>query len=297
MGLVKVIKNRAYFKRFQVKYRRRREGKTDYYARKRLIWQDKNKYNTPKYRLVVRITNTDIVSQIIFARIDGDKVLCSAYSHELKKYGIPVGLTNYPAAYCTGLLLARRVLKHFKLDTMYKGLEKADGSEFSVEREDNEKGPFTCYLDVGLACTTTGAKLFGVMKGAIDGGLSIPHSSSRFPGFDKESKQYDAAAHRDRIFGKNIAEYMEALHKDNPDGYKKQFSAYIKAGISAEKIAAMYTKAHAEIRKDPAHVKSTKKAPATHKTFKAKKLPIEMRKQRVDEKKQKLMAEVLAETA
>ena len=53
MGFVKVVKNKAYFKRFQVKYKRRREGKTDYFARKRLICQDKNKYNTPKYRLAV----------------------------------------------------------------------------------------------------------------------------------------------------------------------------------------------------------------------------------------------------
>ena len=36
---VKVVKNKAYFKRFQVKFRRRREGKTDYYARKRLVIQ------------------------------------------------------------------------------------------------------------------------------------------------------------------------------------------------------------------------------------------------------------------
>lgn len=64
-GLVKVTKNKAYFKRFQVKFRRRREGKTDYYARKRLIWQDKNKYNTPKYRFVVRLTNRDIVCQVM----------------------------------------------------------------------------------------------------------------------------------------------------------------------------------------------------------------------------------------
>lgn len=35
--------------------------------------------------------------------------MCAAYSHELPKYGIAVGLTNYAAAYCTGLLLARRV--------------------------------------------------------------------------------------------------------------------------------------------------------------------------------------------
>ena len=61
---VKVVKNRAYFKRYQVKFKRRREGKTDYYARKRLVTQDKNKYNTPKHRLIVRFTNTDVIAQV-----------------------------------------------------------------------------------------------------------------------------------------------------------------------------------------------------------------------------------------
>lgn len=132
-GFVKVVKNKAYFKRYQVKYKRRREGKTDYFARKRLVVQDKNKYNTPKYRMIVRFTNKDIVCQvkielsrvelpavdspiyslpafqIAYARIEGDIVICAAYAHELPRYGVKVGLTNYSAAYCTGLLLARRV--------------------------------------------------------------------------------------------------------------------------------------------------------------------------------------------
>lgn len=50
-----------------------------------------------------------IVSQIAYAKIEGDMIVCAAYSHELPKYGVSVGLTNYAAAYCTGLLLARRV--------------------------------------------------------------------------------------------------------------------------------------------------------------------------------------------
>ena len=53
-----------------------RQGKTDYYARKRLITQAKNKYNAPKYRLVVRFTNRDIITQIISSELTGDKVLC-----------------------------------------------------------------------------------------------------------------------------------------------------------------------------------------------------------------------------
>lgn len=89
-GFVKVVKNKQYFKRYQVKFKRRREGKTDYYARKRLIFQDKNKYNTPKYRLIVRLSNRDITAQIAYSRIEGDRVVCAAYSHELPKYGIKV---------------------------------------------------------------------------------------------------------------------------------------------------------------------------------------------------------------
>merc|ERR1719477_525852 len=86
MPFVKVVKCKAYFKRFQVKFRRRREGKTDYFARKRLVVQDKNKYNTPKYRMIVRFSNTDVCCQIAYARLEGDIVICAAYSHELPRY-------------------------------------------------------------------------------------------------------------------------------------------------------------------------------------------------------------------
>ncbi|CAN0212894.1 unnamed protein product, partial [Ectocarpus sp. 13 AM-2016] len=108
---VKVQKTKAYFKRYQVKFRRRREGKTDYRARKRLICQDKNKYNSPKYRLVVRFTNKFVLAQIIYATIQGDVCMCQASSTELPRYGCKVGLKNYAAAYCTGLLVARRLLR------------------------------------------------------------------------------------------------------------------------------------------------------------------------------------------
>lgn len=50
-----------------------------------------------------------LLFQIAYAKIEGDMIVCAAYSHELPKYGVSVGLTNYAAAYCTGLLLARRV--------------------------------------------------------------------------------------------------------------------------------------------------------------------------------------------
>ncbi|CAF2914218.1 unnamed protein product [Rotaria sp. Silwood2] len=175
MVFVKVVKNKAYFKRYQVKSKRRRQGKTDFYARHALIHQDKNKYNTPKYRLIVRFTNKDIICQIAYARIEGDYVVASAYAHELPRYGVKLGLTNYAAAYCTGLLLARRTLQKHKLDDIYKGTTDITGGEFENEAVEGQKRPFRCYLDVGLARTTTGAKVFGALKGAVDGGLDIPH--------------------------------------------------------------------------------------------------------------------------
>lgn len=138
-GFVKVVKNKQYFKRFQVKYKRRREGKTDYYARKRLVVQDKNKYNTPKYRLIVRRSNRDVTVQVAYSRIEGDHIVCSAYSHELPRYGIKVGLTNYAACYATGLLLARRLLKKLHLDKLYEGTTEVNGDEYIID--DVEKGP------------------------------------------------------------------------------------------------------------------------------------------------------------
>lgn len=283
MGFVKVIKNKAYFKRFQVKFKRRREGKTDYYARKRLITQDKNKYNTPKYRLVVRFTNKDVICQIAYARIEGDMILAAAYSHELPRYGVTVGLSNYAAAYCTGLLLARRLLTKLNLHEIYTGNEEVNGDEYNVESVDGSPGAFRCFLDVGLARTTTGARIFGALKGAVDGGLDIPHSMKRFPGYDSESKEFNADVHRKHIFGQHVADYMRQLAEDDEDAYKRQFSQYIKNGVEADAIEGMYQKAHAAIRSDPV-AKPAAKRDITPKRYNRKKMSRQQRKDRVAQK-------------
>merc|ERR1711992_240621 len=246
---VAVQKNKAYFKRYQVKFRRRREGKTDYFARKRLCVQDKNKYNTPKYRLVVRITNKDIIPQIAYARLQGDVVICAAYSHELPRYGVSCGLTNYAAAYATGLLIGRRILQKFGLDSLYEGQLEVDGDEYYEEADEHEKSSFRCYLDTGLARTSTGARIFGVLKGAADAGLDIPHSPKRFPGFAEG--ELNAEVHKKHIFGGHVGDYMDSLSEEDEEKYKKHFSKYIAAGIDSENIEEMYTKAHAAIRADP----------------------------------------------
>ena len=150
--------------RYQVKYRRRRQGKTDYRARLRMCTQDKNKYNTHKYRLVVRFTNKDVTCQVVYAAIAGDVVVAAAYAHELPGYGLSVGLNNYSAAYCVGLLLARRVLTKFGLADTYKGKEEPDGEDYTVEAEDDAPRPFFCILDAGLKRTSTGSKTFAALK-------------------------------------------------------------------------------------------------------------------------------------
>ncbi|QUC20592.1 uncharacterized protein UV8b_04833 [Ustilaginoidea virens] len=254
MAFHKLVKNSAYYSRYQTKYKRRRSGKTDYYARKRLITQAKNKYNAPKYRLVVRFTNKDIITQIVSSEINGDKVLMSAYAHELKAYGIKHGLTNWAAAYATGLLLARRALGKLGLDKDFVGVEEPDG-EFTLteaaETDDGERRPFKVFLDVGLARTSTGARVFGAMKGASDGGILVPHSEKRFPGYDMESKELDSETLSKYIFGGHVAEYMETLADDDEERYQSQFQKYIDDDVEADGLEELYTEAHAAIRADP----------------------------------------------
>jgi large subunit ribosomal protein L5e len=283
MPFVKLIKNKSYFKRYQTKFRRRREGKTDYQARKRLIIQDKNKYNSPKYRFIVRISNCDITCQIASARIEGDHILAAAYSHELPRYGMPCGLTNYSAAYATGLLLARRLLSKLNLADKYQGTTTVDGNDYHVEELADGPRPFRAFLDVGLHRTTTGAKVFAALKGACDGGLDIPHSETRFVGYDKEAKSLKAEVLKKHIFGGHIADWMKQVREENKSQYEKQFSEYVKNKIKPEDLESKWVAVHKAIRASPAAQKKAEKK-VEKKRFGPKKLTYEERKKRVQEK-------------
>jgi len=266
MTFVKVSKPNTYFKRFQVKPRRRRQGKTDYKARRALTQQPKNKYNTPKYRFVVRITNRNVICQFVYSKVIGDVVTCAAESKELaKKYGVKVGLTNYAACYATGLLCARRLLDKLGMAKDYAGVEKVDGSEFHVE-EGEDRRPFKAVLDTGLARTTTGARIFGCLKGAVDGGIDIPHSPKRFPGF-KDGK-LNSKVHRDRIFGVHVAKYLENLMSSDASLAKQQFQRYFDNKVNSGAIEGMWKAAHDAIRKDPSPLPKRKfeGKPKSHKT-------------------------------
>jgi large subunit ribosomal protein L5e len=276
MGFIKVVKNKAYFKRYQVKYRRRREGKTDYRARRAMCLQDKTKYGAPKYRFVVRITNRDVITQVVHAKVAGDDVLMSAYSHELKGFGISHGLTNYAAAYATGLLCARRTLTKLGIADKVESVKAATGefqeAKYKGGDEDCERFPFKAILDVGLYRTTTGARIFGALKGAVDGGLAIPHKPNRFPGFSGDD--LNAKVHRDHIFGKHVADYYKQVKEENaanPDDKTFQFQAMEKAGVKPEGLEALYKKAHDAIRANPERKASKKAAPANRKNYSVKK--------------------------
>lgn len=202
----------------------------------------------------------------------GDKVLCSSESTELRNYGLSAGLTNYAAGYATGLLLARRLLKQVGLDSTYKANDKRDGSFFNVEEDmDDDKRPFKALLDVGLAPTTTGARVFSVLKGACDGGLNVPHKTKRFPGYqkaaveevkgkrgkvvdtEKTEAKFDAKILRAHIFGNHVNTYMQLLKKENPTVFKKQFSQWEKC-LTAAKVKTcedLYTKVHSAIIAKP----------------------------------------------
>lgn len=288
MPFVKVQKNDAYFSRYQVKPRRRREGKTDYYARKRLTSQAKNKYASPKYRLVVRITNKQVLCQIAYAKLQGDVILAHASSKELPQYGISHGLTNWTAAYATGLLVARRALTKLGLADKYEGFTEPTGEIQLVEElGDDEPRPFKCYLDVGLRRTSTGNRVFGAMKGASDGGIFIPHNEKRFPGYDPETKALDAEVLQKYIVGGHVAEYMESLEEEDDERFKKQFATYLADEINSEDLEELYTAAYEKIRENPEFKPTEKDVAKWKKESKAtKQAPLnrQQRRERVEAK-------------
>lgn len=216
MKVIKRIKNNSSHSRFQVKWRRRREGKTNYYKRKNLLIQDKQKYNASKYRMVVRLSKKNLLCQLIYSRLEGDFILSSCYSKKLNLIGISLISNNFPTAYITGLHLSSNFLKE----------------KFSfIHKKDSLENKLKVILDLGLTRITTGNRVFATMKGAVDGGFMIPHNEKRFPGYKKD-EEFDIETMRDRIEGKHIMEYMELLKEEDEEKYSKQFKRFIENQIS-----------------------------------------------------------------
>ncbi len=200
-------------------------------------------------------------------------------------------------------MVARRLLQKVGLDDVYEGNTEVDGEVVSTEYDkkkyyvddvDEDKRPFRALLDVGCRPTTTGCRVFGALKGAADGGLDVPHSEKRFPGYDRDAKEYDAEMHRERIFGGHVGEYMEYLEEEDNQKYHEHFASYIANDIEADGLEELYEKVHEAIREDPSP--SPKQDFTPDKSFKRKtKLSLDERKARVQAKKDAKIAELEAE--
>jgi len=157
--------------------------------------------------------------------------------------------------------------------------------------------PFKANLDVGLVRTTTGHRVFAALKGAVDGGINVPHNEKRFFGFSKEDKKLDANLLRKAVFGGHVSEYMRKLADDEPARYQKQFARFIKGGVTPDKIEGMYKKAHQAIRANPdraadPNAKTHEQYKADSAKYRPHKLTLAQRKQRIADKKAKIIESV-----
>jgi len=186
----------------------------------------------------------------------------------------------------------RRTLKKLGIDKTFPGVKDTTG-DYVVPRikgddESTDRFPFKAILDVGLARTTTGARIFGVLKGAVDGGIAVPHKPNRFPGFNKEKQTLDAKKHRERIFGGHVSSYMKKITAEkvaNPDEKINQFSAMEKAGVKPEQLEKLYKDAHAAIRADPTKKIAKKPSPPGAKSKNYSKPKLSRKEKRVIAKK------------
>lgn len=120
---------------------------------------------------MVRPSNKHLAAQVIEAKPDGDRVLASAHSSELKEFGWKGSCGNIPAAYLTGLLAGRRA--------------KAGGISEAI-------------LDIGLHARGPGSRIFAAAKGALNAGLTIPHDEKAMPA-------------QARLKGQHVVEYSKHL--------------------------------------------------------------------------------------
>lgn len=150
----------------RLRYKRRENGLTDYRRRLRLLRGD-----SP--RAVVRVSNTQATCQLVEYSPEGDRVLVEMKSSSLiKEHGWPndASRKSIPASYLTGYALGKKAL--------------ASGVNSAV-------------LDIGLAASSTGNRVYAALKGMVDAGLDIPHGEAVLPS-------------EDRISGRHISESLES---------------------------------------------------------------------------------------
>ncbi|MCO5564971.1 hypothetical protein L7F22_018641 [Adiantum nelumboides] len=153
---------------------------------------------------------------------------------------------------------------------MWRSVE-ATGEDYNVEEIGDR-------YHAGLLRTTTGNRVFGALKGALDGGLDFPHRDNRFVGLSKDEKSLNADAHRRYILGVRVADYMKMLREDEPKEYPSQFSSFMKGGVEPKSLEELYKSVHAAIMTDLAIKHIENYVPTEEKSFKMMKLTYEQRK-------------------
>ena len=189
--------------------RRIREDKTNYRKRKALLI-GKHVF------AAVRISNQNVMIQMLKPTKVGDQVLVSAHSKELTKHGWQGSRKNIPACYLTGLLAGKKAVA---------------------------KGVKDCVLYAGNR--RYAPRIAASVKGVIDAGVNIP--------VDEETLPPD-----DRITGKHIADYANAL-KDDKEVYKARFSGLVKEGLAPEGYPEHFDAVKASILGKPVARKEVKK--------------------------------------
>jgi len=159
--------------RFRVQFRRKREGRTDYRHRLKIL-------RSNKLRLVVRLSLKHVSAQIVKFSPTGDITLASAHSKQLAEFGWKNGTSNLPSAYLVGLLCGYRALK--------SGVKEAT-------------------LDIGMSHPTRGGKIFAVLKGAVDAGLQVQHDEEVLPS-DERVRGLSISQHAEKLRKKDEKEYQ-----------------------------------------------------------------------------------------
>ncbi len=130
--------------RYAVQFRRKREGKTDYKKRTKLLLSNKP-------RIIIRKTIRRIIVQVAERGEKGDKIIITTDSNGLKKHGWSQGL-NICTAYLTGYMAGAKAKGKIK-----DAIADLTGSPHK------------------------GGRIYAALKGAIDAGISIRHDDSVFP--------------------------------------------------------------------------------------------------------------------
>lgn len=133
--------------RYKVAFRRRRESRTNYYIRRKLL-------ASRETRAVVRRSNKNITVQFVDFTMGGDVVIAAADTKEFAKLGWENSCSSIPAAYLVGYAAGLRAVKA--------------EIEYAV-------------LDLGMQNPQHGGVLFAVAKGLIDAGVEVPCSEDVFP--------------------------------------------------------------------------------------------------------------------